>query len=429
MFDTEGVTRPTVDTRLLAFVEAYRNQRRPNSMPISVSASSSVPPRFLFVDNHAGEFLHYRIQLAYAMRRAGFEVHVAVPTGNAVGDIAREGLVVHTFYLRRLSMHAGDEIRACLSLFRVYHRVKPFVAHHFCLKPAVYGGLVARIVGVPAMVTTLTGLGYAFTGRTVSTWMARLVVTRALRLVFGHHNHRLILQNKDDLTTLTAKRVVDEHHAVVINGSGVDLGIFRPAPEAAGPAVVLMACRLLWEKGVAEFVAAAHALRARGAQARFVLVGEPDHGHPSAVPVSLLNLWNDSGDVEWLGWSDDMPELIRKSHVVCLPSYYGEGVPRILIQAAASGRPIVTTNSPGCREVVRDRENGFLVPPQDSGALVDAIATLLDSPSLRLTMGKRGRERAVEEFGLARATDANVEVYCSLLNSRDRSSIRASISP
>src|SRR5437879_7314861 len=113
MFDTEGVTRPTVDTRLLAFVEAYRNQRRPNSMPISVSASSSVPPRFLFVDNHAGEFLHYRIQLAYAMRRAGFEVHVAVPTGNAVGDIAREGLVVHTFYLRRLSMHAGDEIRAC----------------------------------------------------------------------------------------------------------------------------------------------------------------------------------------------------------------------------------------------------------------------------------------------------------------------------
>jgi glycosyltransferase involved in cell wall biosynthesis len=137
--------------------------------------------------------------------------------------------------------------------------------------------------------------------------------------------------------------------------------------------------------------------------------------------VRLLE-WNDSGDVEWLGWRDDMPELIRNRHVVGLPSYYGGGVPRILIEAAASGRPIVTTNSSGCREVVRNRENGFLVPPHDIGALVDSIATLLDSPSLRLTMGKRGRERAVDEFGLARATDANVEVYCSLLNSRDRSS-------
>ena len=190
-----------------------------------------------------------------------------------------------------------------------------------------------------------------------------------------------------------------------------------------------MACRLLWEKGVAEFVVAAQALRARGTQARFVLVGEPDQGHPSAVPVSLLNRWNDSGDVEWLGWRDDVPQLIRNSHVVCLPWSYGEGVPRILIQAASSGRPIVTTNSSGCREVVRHGENGFLVPPRDGGALADAIATLLDSPSLRLTMGKRGRERAVEEFGLARATDANVEVYCSVLNGRGRSSIRTSIPP
>jgi len=418
-----------VDTRLLAFVEAYRNQPALNSMPVPASASSSDPPRFLFVDTDAGEFLHYRIQLAYAIRRAGFEVHVAVPTGTAVGEIARQGLAVHPFFVRRLSMHAGDEIRACLSLLRVYHRVKPVVVHHFCLKPAMYGGLVARIVGVPAMVTTLTGLGHAFTGRTVSTRMARLVAIGALRLAFAHHNHRLILQNKDDLTTLASKRVVDEHDAVVINGSGVDLAMFRPAPEPGGPAVVLMACRLLWEKGVAEFVEAAQALRARGVQARFLLVGEPDHGHPSAVPVSLLNLWNASGDVEWLGWRDDVPELIRKSHVVCLPSYYGEGIPRILIQAAASGRPSVTTNSSGCRDVVRDGDNGFLVPPRDSGALVDAIAALLDSPSLRLTMGKRGRERAVEEFGMTRATDANVEVYCSLLNRRDRSSSRSAMSP
>ena len=215
MLDAERVTRPTVDTRLLAFVEVYRNPPSANSPPISVSASASVPPRFLFVDNDAGEFLHYRIQLAYAIRRAGFEVHVAVPGGKAVADIAREGFVVHMFDVRRLSMHAGDEIRACLSLFRVYQRVKPCIVHHFCVKPAVYGGLVAPIVGVPAMVTTLTGLGHAFTGRTVSTRMARWVVTRALRVAFTHHNHRLILQNQDDLTTLAVKRVVDEHHAVV----------------------------------------------------------------------------------------------------------------------------------------------------------------------------------------------------------------------
>src|SRR5262249_42452818 len=150
-----------------------------------------------------------------------------------------------------------------------------------------------------------------------------------------------------------------------------------------GLPVVLMASRLLWEKGVGEFIAAAKTLRTRGMRARFVLVGEPDRGHPSAVPVAILEHWRNAGDVEWPGWQDDMPTSIAQSHIVCLPSYYGEGVPRILLEAAASGRPIVATDTPGCREIVRHGHNGLLVPVRDIAALAGAIEGLIENAPLR----------------------------------------------
>jgi glycosyltransferase involved in cell wall biosynthesis len=289
------------------------------------------------------------------------------------------------------------------------------LVYHIGLKPILYGGVAARIAGVPAAVNLFIGWGHLFTTRTMKTRVLRSIAARGLQCSFRHQNHRVIFQNPDDRNRLLASGSVSGDRVVLIKGSGVDLSLFTPKPEPDGPPVVLMASRLLWEKGVGEFVAAARALRARGSRARFILLGEPDPGHPSAVPLPMLAHWRDAGDVEWLGWQPDMPAWMAQSHIVCLPSYYGEGVPRILLEAAASGRPIVTTDSAGCREVVRHGQNGLLIPVRDSEALVGAIAQLIDNAPLRAAMGTRGREIAVTEFSLEQVIDANFAVYCSLL--------------
>jgi glycosyltransferase involved in cell wall biosynthesis len=202
----------------------------------------------------------------------------------------------------------------------------------------------------------------------------------------------------------------------LIRGSGVDMNIFTPRPEPEGVPVVILAARMLWAKGIGEFVDAARLLREQKVEARFVLVGESDPGNPSAVPVWQLEQWHDSGVVEWWGACSDMPRVFAEAHVVCLPSYYPEGVPKVLIEAAACGRPIVTTDVPGCREVVRHEENGLLVPTRDPVALAAALRRLIMSPALRDFLGRRGREIAVAEFGLERVIAETLAVYGDLLS-------------
>jgi len=406
----------TTEADLARFVDWYRERyaaARATSLPPMPPVEPA--PRLLFVDKQVSDFLQHRMVLARTLRGAGFDVHVALPREPGLEDISRQGIPVHVFYLRRKSARPLDELRSLVSLVRLYRRLRPTLVHHIKLKPMLYGGAAARIAGVPAAVNTFTGLGHIFTTHTVKMRILRSIVAGGLRFSFSHRNHCVIFQNLDDLECLLASGIVLGNRAVLIKGSGVNLSLFTPAPEPEGPPVVLMASRLLWEKGVGEFVAASRALRARGIRSRFVLLGEPDHGHPSAVPLPTLEHWRDAGDVEWLGWRHDMPSLMAQSHIVCLPSYYGEGVPRILLEAAASGRPIVTTDSPGCREVVRHGQNGLLVPVRDGEALTGAIARLIGDAPLRAAMGMRGREIAAAEFSLEQVIYANLAVYRSLL--------------
>jgi glycosyltransferase involved in cell wall biosynthesis len=385
----------------------------------------SLPPieavqRLLFVDNQVSDFLQHQMELARKLRESGFDVHVAVPREPGLEHISRQGFPVHTFYLRRKSAQPLDELRCVVSLIRLYRRLRPTLVHHIRLKPTLYGGIAAHVTGVPATINTLSNLGHLFTARTVKTRLLRSIVTGGLRFSFLHQNHHVIFHNPDDRNFLLARGIVPRDRAVIIKGSGVDLSVFRHEPEPDGPPLVLMASRLLWEKGVGEFVAAARALRACGIRARFVLLGEPDYGHPSAVPLPTLQRWHDTGDVEWLGWRHDVPALMAQSHIVCLPSYYREGIPRVLVEAAASGRPIVTTDSSGCREVVRHGHNGLLVAERDVQALARAIAQLIENVPLRVAMGARGREIAATEFSKEQVIAANLAVYRSLLASIPR---------
>ncbi len=374
-------------------------------------------PRILFVDHDASDFMLHRMALARSLLEAGFEVQVAVPDGPGFETISSHGIPVHLYYLQRLSLRLLDELRCLISLLRLYRRLRPTLVYHIGLKPVLHGGLAARLTSVPAAVNVFTGLGHLFTTHNVRLNIIRSIVAAGLRFSFSHRNQRVIVQNGDTLDRLLDCGIDPGECAVLIKGSGVDLALFKPTPEPCEPIVILMASRLLWEKGVHEFVAAARGLRARGIAARFVLLGEPDYGHPSAVPLETLERWRDRGDVEWLGWQHDMPAFLSQCHIVCLPSYYGEGVPRILIEAAASGRSIITTNSPGCREIVRHGQNGLLIPVRDGEALIAAIMQLVDNAPQRATMGARGREIAVAEFGLDNVISVNLSICRSLLGS------------
>jgi glycosyltransferase involved in cell wall biosynthesis len=282
----------------------------------------------------------------------------------------------------------------------------------------LYGGIAARLTGVPASVGALTGLGHVFVAAGPKARALRSVVARVMRFALGHPNGAIIFQNPDDQRILVERGIVPPDAAVLIRGSGVDLEQYAPAPEPDGPVLVVLASRMLWSKGVGEFVDAAQRLRRDGVHARFALVGGTDPGNPAAVPADTLTRWRDSGVLEWWGRKDDMPGVFASSHVVCLPSYYGEGVPKVLIEAAACGRPIVTTDAPGCREVVREGDNGLLVPMRDSEALAAALRRLIGSAQLRRVMGSRSREIAVAEFSVEHVIEATLALYERLLAPR-----------
>jgi glycosyltransferase involved in cell wall biosynthesis len=375
------------------------------------------PARVLFVDHQVRDFLQYRSALPRGLREAGFEVHAALPREAGLDEVSRQGVRAHVVHMRRKSIQLFGELQSVISLLRLYRRLRPILVHHIGLKPTLYGSIAARLARVPAVVSTLTGLGYVFSTGDAKARMLRWLVIRGLRVGFRHQNCRVVFQHSCDRDHIRAGTRVSRGRALLIRSSGVDLSRFLPTPEAAGPPVVLMASRLLWNKGVGEFVTAAQILRARGCRARFLMIGDPDPGHPSAVPTQALEHWRDAGDIEWLGWQQEMPSLLANSHVVCLPSYYGEGIPRILLEAAASGRPIVATDTPGCREVVRHGENGLLVPPRNIEALADAILRFVDDPRLRTAMGARGRVIAETEFEQTRVTVATLAVYRRLLAS------------
>jgi glycosyltransferase involved in cell wall biosynthesis len=330
----------------------------------------------LFVDNDLGTFLWHRLALARAARDSGFEVHVATPASPETASLAKDGFVFHPIPLTRRGINPFREVLTVLALHNLYRKLKPALIHHLRLKPVLYGMLAARLAGRPAVANSLTGLGYVFaaTGRTAAT--LRRIAQLGLRVALRHPNATVIFENPDDRRTFVDSELVSERRTVVVAGSGVDVDLFRGEPLGGGTPLVVLASRMLWDKGVGEFVEAARLIAARGVRARFALVGDTDGGNPTAIPREQLRKWHDEGVVEWWGWRRDIQTVLGQSHVVCLPSSYGEGIPRVLIEAASCGRPVVATDIPGCREIVRDGLNGFLVPVKDAGKVDPIVKTI-----------------------------------------------------
>lgn len=374
--------------------------------------------RLLMVVNVDWFFLSHRLPIALAAQRAGYEVHVATGLTDKLPQLLQHGFIVHPLALSRSQTGLLGNLRALFSLLGVLRHVRPDVVHLVTIKPVLLGGLAARLARVPAVVAAVSGLGFVFVA---TGWVARLrrgLVGGLYRLALGHANSRVIFQNADDQALVTQMANLPPDRVVRIRGSGVDLSAYNVQPWLEGPPVVMLAARLLADKGVREFVEAAAALRQQpcvvGQGVRFVLVGEPDLDNPASLQQGELDAWQAAGLVELWGHRSDMHAVLPLASVVVLPSYR-EGLPKVLIEAAACGRAVVTTDVPGCRDAIEPGVSGLLVPAKDAVALAGAIAELLNDKKRCQAMGAAGRKLAEQAFDVNSVAEQHLAVYADLL--------------
>ncbi len=363
---------------------------------------------------------NFRRSLAISLQGKGYDVLLLSPDGPFGEKLRALGFRWESAPMDRRSLHPLREVLLLWFLWRLFRRERPTLVHSFTIKCAVYGSLAARLAGVPARINAIAGMGYVFTSNERKARTLRPIVRALLKVALRGKGARLVLQNPDDVTLFEDAGLTDTSHVRLIRGSGVDCSRFRASPPrarectASRPARVLLPARLLWDKGIAEFVAAARQLRAEGRCVTFILAGMPDQGNPAAVPELIIRAWVDEGVIEWLGHVDDMPALYATADIVALPSYR-EGLPKCLIEGAACGLPLVATDVPGCREVISDGEDGLLVPVRDSVALAAAIARLIDAPELSARLGAAARTKAVSEFDERLIIERTTAVYRELL--------------
>ncbi len=378
--------------------------------------------KILYLVTEDWYFCSHRLPLARAACQAGYEV-VVVTRVNADPRYA-QAIVAAGARLVPIDMQRGGqnpfrELLCVLRIARIYQRECPDIVHHVALKPVLYGAIAARLTGIAGVVNALAGMGFIFTSTSFKARLLRPLVQRALHRLLNAGRSLLILQNPDDRQMLVDSGAIDAQRVRLIRGSGVAIQRFVARPEPALGAdslpVVMLPARLLWDKGVGEFVESARLLKQRGVKARFVLVGDSDTENAAAIPAARLQAWQESGVVECWGRRDDMPEVLAQAHLVCLPSYR-EGLPKVLLEAAACARALVATDVPGCREIVIPGVNGLLAPAQDAPALADAIGQLLQDQALRQTMGQRGRELVEHEFAEEIVVEKTLAIYKELVS-------------
>lgn len=376
--------------------------------------------KFVFFANTDWYLYNFRLSTALHLASQGVEVVMLSPPGDFGARFADHGIRWVTLgAMDRASLNPAREAWTVRELVRVVRAEQPDLIHNFTVKCAVYGALAARLAKVPAVVNAVAGMGYVFTSDGPKARALRPIVSALIRGTLGRGHSRLILQNPDDADAFTRARLVVSENIRLIRSSGVDTRRFCPPTGNCEPRPlrVILAARLLWEKGIGEFIQAAALLRQHGRNIQFLLAGMPDPGNPGSVDRVQVERWVDEGLVDWLGHVDDMPALLRTMDVMALPSYYREGVPKSLIEGAASGLALVTTDLPGCREVVsRHGVDGLHVAPRDAEALAERLATLDDDRALLRRLGDAARTKALADFDERMVIAKTVAVYGELLS-------------
>lgn len=362
---------------------------------------------------------NFRRNLVETLCRQNWEVCLVTPPGSYHERLRALGAKWLEVPMCRNGTNPIRELLVIAALWSIYRREHPDIVHHFTLKSVIHGSLAAWLAGIDVRVNAIAGLGYIFSSDALKARLLRPVVRFLLRAALSGESSATIFQNPDDAEDFTKSGLVQSCRTRLIRGSGVDTACFTSGPRLGNsPCRVLLAARLLWSKGVGEYVAAARTLKT-SLPVEFLVAGAPDDGSPDAIPDEQLNSWRAEGHVQFLGHVDDMSRLLGTIDIVVLPSRYAEGVPRILLEGAAASAALIATDRPGCREVIEHNVNGLLIPPGDVPALVSALRTLILDPGARVRLGQSARRKIEFEFEESRVVEATLEVYQQLLSARE----------
>jgi glycosyltransferase involved in cell wall biosynthesis len=397
---------------------------RPENPLPPASTAAGHRPKLLFLVTEDWYFCSHRLPVARAAHEAGFEVVVAARVRAHGAQIKGEGFALRPLHWRRRGDGAAGAARAVAEIAGLYRAERPDILHHVALKPVLFGALACRLAfrggDRPATIDAVMGLGSGFTGRGIGARVFRPLLGGGLRLALGGRWSRVVVQNPEDEAALVALGI-DRRRIALIRGSGVDTSHFVPLPlPEGGPVRVAVVSRMLRDKGVLDAVSAIRLLRGRGLPVELLLAGPIDADNPGSLSAEALRALAAEPGISWLGAVADVREVWRRAGVAVLPSTYGEGVPKALLEAAACARPIVASDVPGCREAVvtGERENGILAPPRDVAALAEAIAALAADPARRRQMGERGRALVESRFADAIVARETVALYRAALAER-----------
>lgn len=368
--------------------------------------------KILIVINSGRYFLTNRKEVPQALLAAGYDVHIALPLDEYADEIRSLGFTLHHIDVSRRGMNLWSDGKLFFQLCRLYQTLQPDLVHHITIKPVLWGAIAARFVRVPACLNILPGLGYLFLPGSRLKSLLRTVVCWFFETGLSNPHSLTVFQSVVNQDLFIKRRIIKPERARLISSSGVDLQTHAVLTLPCGPITFMLPARMLTAKGVREFVEAARACR--HLSARFLLAGDTDSGNPHAIPRSQLQAWHDEGVIEWLGWVKNMNPVYEQSHVVCLPSY-SEGTPKCLLEAGAHGRAIITTDTPGCREVVLPNVSGLLVKPRDVDTLIEAFTWFVEHADKIEAMGLAGRALIAREYALTKIISQTMTLYNELL--------------
>ncbi|MBF0187832.1 MAG: glycosyltransferase family 4 protein [Magnetococcales bacterium] len=385
---------------------------------------TNAPPTLLFLVTEDWYFCSHRLPMARAARDQGWRILVATRFQKHRHCIEKEGFEAIPIRLRRRGETPLGMVLSIWDLFRIYRRFRPDLVHHVAMKPIVFGTIAALASRTPSILNAFAGFGYVFTTNTPKSLLIRPILTILFRLLFRWDKVNTVVQNSVDFETVARLSGQSKDRITLIPGSGVDTEIFSPdrdtgRPRAghnsgSNPIQITMVSRMLTDKGVIELVEAARTLNSPNQQAVITLVGGTDPDNPASIPEEHLRQWTTEGHVRWLGARTEIAAIWQKSDIAVLPSYR-EGMPKSLLEAASCGCPIVTTDVPGCRDVIAEGKSGLLVPARNASALADALQRLIDDPDLRRKMANQGRKRVYTLFSNEIIADKIVSLYRSIL--------------
>ena len=377
--------------------------------------------KVIILVNYLSFFLSHRLPIAKALLDDGVDVFIGYGDSGGADPklLEKKGFKVTLVPMQPGGINLLKEIKTVYCIWKFFKKVNPDIVHLVTIKPYLYGGIISRLIGVPNLVSAISGLGTLFIGKDLKSKFLRFLLYPFYKLALNYFNQKVILQNKDDLKVLLSWGVLNPSKVKLLKGSGVNLEKFINLEEPIGIVNVCFSARLLRDKGVYEFISAAKILTQRGVHAQFYLAGDLDINNPSGLTLNDLQIIKNEENVKVLGYVKDIPKLYYNSNIVCLPSYR-EGFPKSLMEASAASRAIVTTDVPGCRDAIILNKTGLLVPVKDSLKLADAIQWLIEHPKERIEMGKEGRKFAEKEFQIEKIVKSHLDIYQELLSKKTR---------